>query len=803
MLKNYFKTAFRNLLRNKSFTIINVLGLTIGIASCLLIFLVIQFELSFDSFHQKKDRIFRVVTKFNRAGVLDYTSGVSRPVPIAMREEFPQLETAGAISGSNGNQITVLDNQSPQKKYKEPNIFYAEPQVFDILDTRWLAGNARSALSSPNSVVLSKTTAEKYFGDWKQAIGKLIMHENMETLKVTGIIDDMPLNSDFPFCVVISYKTSNEANSKDWGSTSSDFSCMILLKPNVSPEQISRLLPAFRSKHANDDNGNIKTSYLIQPLNEIHFDSRFGNYNERTFSRELITSLSLIGLFLLIIACVNFINLATAQAVNRAKEVGVRKVLGSSRRQLVSQFLGETFLITIFSIAIACLVSWFVLPYLSSLLDIQLTYASIQLSKIILFLSIIAVSVTFLSGFYPAVILSGFNPVNAIKNKISSKSIGGISLRRALVIFQFVIAQTLIIGTLVVISQMDYFRNASMGFDKNAIVNVPIPGDADSAAHAKINLLREELLNYPGIRNVSFSFTPPANDGDWTSDFTFNKSPEQTSFEPSLKWADADFLKTYNLQLVAGRFYVQSDTVNEFVVNETLVKKLGIKNPEDILGKEISFWNRRIHAPVVGVIRDFHSNSLRDPIVPVVLGCLKRKYQTVGIKIQENKAQQVLAFIEKTWNRNFPNYVYEYKFLDEKIKHFYDQENQLSQLYKIFAAIAIFISCLGLYGLVSFMAIQRTKEVGIRKVLGASVSNIVYLFSKEFTILISIAFLIAAPLAYYFMQHWLDNFAFRIKLGIEFFILAIIGSIVIAWITVGYKAVRAAVANPVKSLRTE
>jgi ABC-type antimicrobial peptide transport system permease subunit len=778
-----------------------VLGLTIGIASCLLIFLVVQFEMSFDRFHQKKDRIYRVVTQFNRAGAIDYTSGVSRPVPIAMRGEFPQLETVGAISGSNGNQITVLDNQSPQKKYKEPNIFYAEPEVFDILDARWLAGNAKSSLSSPNSVVLSKKTAEKYFGDWRHAVGQLIKHENRETLKVTGIIDDMPANTDFPFCVVISYKTSNEADNDDWGSTSSDFNCMILLKPNVSPAQISRLLPEFRSKHAKDDNGSIKASYLVQPLNEIHFDSRFGNYNERTFSRELITSLSLIGLFLLIIACVNFINLATAQAINRAKEVGVRKVLGSSRRQLVSQFLGETFLITIFSMAIACLISWFVLPYLGLLLDIQLTPASFQLSKIIAFLIIIVAAVTFLSGFYPAIILSGFNPVNAIKNKLSSKSVGGISLRRALVIFQFVIAQVLIIGTLVVISQMDYFKSASMGFDKNAIVNIPLPGD--SLSHAKIDMMRQELLNYPGIKNVSFSFTPPANDGDWTSDFTFNKSPEQTSFEPSLKWADADFLKTYQLELVAGRFYVHSDTVNEFVVNEALVKKLGIKNPQDILGKEISFWNRRIHAPVVGVIRDFHSNSLRDPIAPVVLGSLKRRYGTIGIKIQESKTKDVLAFIEKLWNRNFPDYVYEYKFLDDKIKHFYDQENQLSHLYKIFAGIAIFISCLGLYGLVSFMAIQRTKEVGIRKVLGASVSSIVYLFSKEFTILISVAFLIAAPLSYYFMQHWLNNFTFRIKIGIEFFILAIIGSIVIAWITVGYKAIRAAVANPVKSLRTE
>jgi len=800
MIKNYFKTALRNLSRNKSFTFINVIGMSIGIASCLLIFVIIQFELSFDRFHSKKDRIYRVVTKFNRAGNLDYTSGVSVPVPAAMRAEFPQLETVAAISGSAGNQIAVPGSQ-PAKKFNEPNIFYAEPEVSNILDIRWLAGDKKDALIEPNTVVLSKTTADKYFGDWKQAMGKTIVHQNRETLKVTGIIDDMPINSDFPFCVVISFKTNETARSTDWGSTSSDFNCMILLKPNSSPEQIRALLPAFRKKHSDDTKSEIKTSYLLQPLSEIHFDGRFGNYNERTFSRELIASLSIIGLFLLIIACVNFINLATAQAINRAKEVGVRKVLGSNRGQLIVQFLGETFLITLFSIVLACFISWFVLPNLGLLLNININPGSIQWPIIILFLLIVAFVVTTLSGFYPSIILSGFNPATALKNKISSKSVGGISLRRVLVVFQFIIAQVLIIGTLVVISQMDYFRSAPMGFDKNAIFNVPLPGD--SLSHSKIGVLRQQLLDHPGISNVSFSFSPPANNGDWTSDFTFDRSPKTTSFEPTLKWADADYFKTYGLQLIAGRAYVPSDTVNEFVVNEALVKKLGLKNPKDILGKEISFWNRRIHARVVGVIRDFHSNSLRDPIVPAVLACRTRNYSTIGIKIQESKAKEILAFVERLWNQTFPDYVYEYKFLNEKIEHFYDEENQLSQLYKIFAGIAIFISCLGLYGLVSFMAIQRTKEVGIRKVLGASVGNIVYLFSREFTLLIGIAFLIAAPLAYYLMHQWLNNFTFRIDLGLGFFILAIIGSILIAWITVGYKAIRAAIANPVKSLRTE
>ncbi|SRR5579871_109696 len=801
MIKNYFKTAFRNLIRNKSFTFINVLGLTIGIASCLLIFLVIQFETSFDNFHKKKDRIYRVVTQFNRAENVDYTSGVSIPVGDAMRTAFSQLQAVGTILGSGGNLIVVPDDQTG-KKFNEANIFYAQPQVFDILDVKWLSGNPRTSLSEPNTVVLSKTIADKYFGNWKESIGKIIKHENRETLKVTGIIDDIPVNSDFPFQVVISFKTSDNATSTDWGSTSSDVNCLIVLAQNVSPQQVSSLLPAFRSKHEEkNDNADIKISYLLQPLNQIHYDSNFGNYNERTFSKELITALALIGIFLLVIACVNFINLATAQAVNRSKEVGIRKVLGGNRSQLAFQFMGETFLITIFSILLACLVARFALPYLGLLLNIPLEQALPQISVIILFLAAVAVLVTLLSGFYPAIILSGFNPLNALKSKISAKSAGGISLRRGLVVFQFTVAQILIIGTLVVLSQMHFFQTQPMGFDKNAIVNVPLPGD--STSKSKIEIIRQELLQQPGIQNVSFSFTPPANNGDWTSEFTFNHSPKETSFEPTLKWADANYFKTYGLQLVAGRSYVQSDTVNEFVVNETLIKKLGLKNPEDILGKEISFWNRRIHALVVGVVKDFHLNSLRDPIAPAVFACRKNNYRTIGIKMQPGKEKQVLSAVEKLWTQTFPNSMYEYKFLDEKIANFYQEENQLSRLYQIFATIAIFISCLGLYGLVSFMAIQRIKEVGIRKVLGASVANIVYLFSKEFTILIGVAFLIATPVSYYFMHKWLENFTFKIDLGIQFFLLAFVGAILIAWVTVGYKALRAGLANPVNSLRME
>jgi len=802
MFKNYLKTAFRSLARNKSFALINIAGLGIGIASCLLIFLVIQFEQSFDTFHKKKDRIYRVTTWFNRAGNLDYSGGITFPAPQALRMDFPQLEAVTALLGEDDELISIPGIGGNTKKFMvEKGAFFADKELTKVLDISWLAGNPATALSEPGTVVLAQSEAERYFGNWQQAMGKIITRNARTSLKITGIIKDMPVATDFPLKVLISLKTSGQSSNTDWSNTSSSFNCLVVLPENMAQAQFDALLQAFYRKHRSDDNANITTSYHLQPLSDIHFNDDFGNYNNRTFSKKLINALSLIGLFLLIVACVNFINLATAQAVNRGKEVGVRKVLGGSRKQLAGQFLGETFLITLCAVMVALIITWLVLPLLGRLLEMPLSWEHDKLPAIGLFLLTTTMGVTFLSGFYPAIILSRFNPTEALKSRMTSKSIGGLSLRRGLVILQFAIAQVLIIGTLVVVSQMKFFENESMGFAKEAIVTTPLP--ADSISRTKTDALRNELLQQPGIKNISFSYTAPSSGDYWTSDFNFDRSPTPTPFEPSLKWADASYLATYGLQLVAGRNYIETDTVREFLVNESTIRKLGIKNATDILGKEINFWKGELQGPVVGVVKDFHDNSLRDPISSIVFACRKQNYHTIGIKIDMGKAPAALATIEKTWNKFFPDYIYDYKFLDEQIAAFYKQENQLSKLYTIFAAIAIFISCLGLYGLVSFMAVQRTKEVGIRKVLGASIAHIMYLFSKEFTLLIGIAFLIAAPLAWYIMHRWLGNFAYQISLSIGFFILAIIGSLLVAWITVGYKAFRSAIANPVKSLRTE
>lgn len=801
MIRNYFKTAFRNLLRNKSYTAINIVGLAVGIAACLLIFLVIQFETSFDDFHNNKDRIYRVASEFKRPEGTFYSRGSAFPVAQGLRMDYPQLENVARINSAQGDQITIMSDKSDatEKKFLDNGLFFAEPQFFEIFNFPFLAGDPKTALSEPYTAVLTQKSAEKYFGDWHSAISKYIKIGSKKVCQVTGILKNIPDNTDFPLQTVISFQTANNDTSSDWVSTFGDLNTYVVLPGNMSASQFNSDLKAFVKKHKPAEYQN--DGLVLQPLNDIHFDKKFGigNYNSRVFSKELITALSLIGAFLLIIACVNFINLATAQAVNRSKEVGVRKVMGSNKMQLLFQFFTETFMVTVFAVIIAIGITAIVLPLLNQLLQTPVRM-SFNLT-LILFLAIITLAVTLLSGFYPAIILSGFKPIIALKSKITNKMVGGLSLRRALVVLQFTIAQALIIGTLIVISQMNFFNNAPMGFDKDAIVTVPVPNDSISLT--KLAALKDQLLQQTGIKYVSFSAFSPADDSHWQSDFKFDNSTKNSDFNADLKWADADYFKTYNLKLIAGKWYQRSDTVRELVVNETILKRLGIRDPEDILGKKINLWDGHIVAPVVGVVKDFNSNSLEKPMDPVIIGPWKNVYQTLGIKIQTAHTKEILSAIERIWDKAYPDYVYQYKFLDEKIADFYKQEKQLSQLYKIFAAIAILISCLGLYGLISFMAVQRTKEVGIRKVLGASAAHVVYLFSKEFTLLIGIAFIIATPVAYYFMRQWLNNFAFRINIGVSIFLLTIVTAVLIAWLTVGYRAIKAAIANPVKSLRTE
>lgn len=802
MIKNYFKTAFRNLWRNRNFTAMNVSGLAVGIAVCLVIFLIIQFELSFDNFHSKKDRIYRVITEQQNEDGVKPTSGVPFPLPKAVQNDFPSIVST-AIYSDRDDQIIIPDETNAQsfKKFKEDKgVFFAEPSFFRIFDFPLLAGEYAS-LKDPNTALLTKATAEKYFGDWRLAMGKTIRRNNKQLLKITGILADIPENTDFQIRILASYaslKNEFSSNADDWQSIASNNGCYILLPEGMTASSMNTQLVAFTKKYRKEDAA--RSKQLLQSLSDVHYNEAIGNYIDRRVSKGLINTLWLVAAFILLIACVNFINLATAQAFNRAKEVAVRKVMGSSRQQLRMQFYSETALITMAAILLSVLLVMIALPYISSILKLPLALSFTKNPGILLFLLATAVIVILLAGFYPALVLARFNPVTALKSKVAAGRTKGISLRRGLVVFQFVVAQALIIGTVIIVKQMNYFRSYSMGFDKEAIVNVAFP--EDSVGRSKLDYLRNKLLAIDGIKSASFSFASPADDGNWSSNFRFDHAEKETDWNANLKWADAEYLKTYSIPLVAGRNLNPSDTAREFLVNETFLKRLGITDPNQAINKEIDLWGQ-MKFPIVGVIKDFNAMSLRQGIVPVLITSVKNFYGIAGIKLSTNDMNGTLKKVEAVWNETYPDFVYEQKFLDAKIENFYVQEGKLSELFKIFAALAIFLSCLGLYGLASFMAVQKTKEVGIRKVLGASVNSIIFLFSKEFLVLIGIAFLVAAPLAWYFMHGWLQDFVYRIS--ISWWILALSGFITaaVAVITISFKAVKAALANPVKSLRTE
>ncbi|HKC36431.1 MAG TPA: ABC transporter permease, partial [Chitinophagaceae bacterium] len=498
MIKNYFKTAFRNLQRNKSYAAINTLGLAIGIAACLLLFLVVRFETSFDNFHKKKNSIYRIGSESHNQDGVSYSDGIAFPVAPGLRLDFPQLKEVASIY-RRGGQITAQSNNGLLKKITEDNFYYAEPEFFKMFDFEWLYGNPETSLKNPNSAVLAQATAEKLFGtgpdSYRDAIGKTIKHENKTLYTITGILKNIPANSDFPLSIVVPYtalkNTYIKNNLNDWVSTFSEAYTFAVLPAELSIAKFNADLKSFAKKHKPVEYA--KDAYIAQPLTEIHYDDRFGNFRGHTFSHSLIKALILIGIFLLIIACVNFINLATAQAVNRSKEVGVRKVLGSKRNQLALQFLSETALITFVALIAAIVIAAIALPFLNRLLEVDMSFNFIADTSLVLFVFAVAIAVTLLSGIYPAIILSGFNPIMALKSKVSAKMVGGISLRRGLVVLQFAIAHILIIGMLIVVMQMDYFRNASLGFDKAAIINVDVPGD--SINHSKIDYLRNQLLS--------------------------------------------------------------------------------------------------------------------------------------------------------------------------------------------------------------------------------------------------------------------------------------------------------------------
>lgn len=802
MIRSYLKNTFRSLKANRTYSMITIAGLGVGIAVCLVIFLFISYEQSFDSMHHNKARIYRVMTKgeMSPGKASDSTSAVPFPVPTALENDYPGWKTTGVFSLENVQMMSLDKEGHLEKKFKEKDgVYLAQPSFFSIFDMPFLQGDATSSLTGRNGAVLTKSTAERYFGDWRKAVGRTLKLENHDILLVKGIIADPPQNSDFrQLKIFVSYSLAGFSKSTDWWTINDDHMCYTLLPANVSLTTANQQLVALSKKYRTADN---KNKQVLQRLADVHFDVNARDYSGRTISVDRIHTLWLIAGFILLIACVNFINISTAQAVNRAKEVGVRKVLGSSRLQLRIQFLLEAFLLVVASVSLAVLLTLLLKEPVSRSLNISVSSFVILQRSVLLFLCATTLAVTLLAGFYPALVLSRFSPVQALKTRLTARTASGINLRRGLVVLQFVIAQALIIGTLLIVQQMNYFTHQSMGFDTQAVVNIPFPGD--SLGQSKLDYLRHRLSGLRSVQQVSYNNASPSESDNWHTGFNFDHAKKGIDFAAISRFGDANYLSTYGLKLVAGRNLTDNDSIKEFLVNETLVKKLGFSDPQAVVNKEINLWNGWAKGPIVGVIRDFHPSSLKDSLNPVFMLNYKPAYSIAGIKLDGRDLSGTMKSIEKIWSDIYPSFVFEYEFQDEKIAGFYKEESRLSLFYKVFASIAIFLSCLGLYGLASFMAAQRVKEVGIRKVLGATAGHILYLFSKEFVVLIGIAFLISTPIAWYFVYQWLQQYVYRITINGWIFAGGGLLALLIALATISFQTFRAASANPIKNLRTE
>lgn len=797
MFKLNLKIAWRNLWKNKGYTLINILGLSIGMASCILIFIFIRFQVSFDEGYKNEDRIYRVVTDWQYSAYKDFSSGVPVPFAAAARNEIAGFEKVGAIVKRSAF-LQITDPNGKEKLKSQEAVYYAQPDFFDVLsDIKWIYSAPELALAEPNTVVLSEKYAEKFFGSVKDAIGKNIRIGEKTNLKVAGIIQDMPQNSSFPLEIVISYETYKGRFNSNWDSVNSSFCSYVLLKEGLKAKDLNQSIANFNQKYypAEKIAGNQKNS--LQALRDIHFSDKYDNFANTSINRSQIYGLAIIGLFLMVTACINFVNLSTAQSVTRSKEVGVRKVMGSQRSQLICQFLTETFVVSLAALLIACVITELAIPPMQHLFKGKVEFSLFGHPSIFAFMAILVMFIAFLAGFYPALIISGFKPVLAIKNKIALNK-GGLSLRKILVVAQFSITVLLIIGTLVVIRQMQYVQQKSLGFNPDAVAMVGIPND--SLSKIKYNTFKERITNIPGVTEISFCQSPPLSGNINSSDFTYNGIRNE-DFELRNIRADENFFKVFDLKLIAGKRYQKSDTANACVVNETFLKKMSITNPQDAIGKVIYASGNTV--PITGVVKDFNDQSLREHISALAIFPGKNDYWNVAVKIDSRQIAATMKKIDKIWSSTFPNGVFDSAFVDETINSYYEGEQIMGMLFKIFAGVIIFISFIGLFGLISFVATQRTKEIAIRKVLGASTLELVKMLNGSFLVMVFIANLVAWPLAYLFISKWLAGFAYRIDISIWPFALAMALSMAITLITVSVRSYKAASANTIDALKYE
>ncbi|MEM6320224.1 MAG: ABC transporter permease [Bacteroidota bacterium] len=805
-----FKIALRTLKKNPLYTFINIFGLTIGIAAVLLIFRMVNYEMGFNKDFANYDRIVRTVSYTPSAGG-DDAFGYCMPIPAMemMQADITPFEKTARIHETWAN-LTIPNPSggAPLKKFKledAQTAMFVDADFLEIFDFELLSGDSKSVLAEPNTILLTKTWAQKCFDDWQTAVGQTVLLDNLVAVKVTGILDDLPTNCDFSFPYLVSYETAEKNqelffyNEASWGSCSSNDQFYALLQDANQWEAAEKLLLNVGKKEYTNDEGEQQKFFQLQALSDLHYDERYGHSGTHMVSKDRLKVLGFIGLLILVIACFNFINLATAQATLRAKEVGVRKTLGSRPLDLIGQFMSETGLIVLISVILGANLAMIAAPLLNRVSDVPDSLPFLTDPIMVTFLAILAIVVTLLSGLYPAFQLSRYRPVEALKSKVAKESFGGISLRKGLVIAQFVIAQALIIGALITINQLDYIRSKDLGFAKDLVYTFGFNSDEETVTRQ--NALKQRLLQIPEVESVTLNSDQPFSGSTWMSNFYYNNRPDDEDFDISLKFADADYAETFGIEILEGRWFNPSDTMREGVLNETTVRMLGIDNPAEVIGQRIRLGRKSLN--IVGVMKDFHAHSLHEDIEPLMMTTRKDYYWEAGVKIRPMDITGTTAAIQRVYDEVLPEQVFDGTFFDENIAQFYEDDARLSATCRGFGLLAILISCLGLFGLATHAANQRIKEIGIRKVLGASTVGIVSLLSKDFLKLVVIALFLAGPIAWMVMTEWLNNFEFRVDIGWPIFVFSGGIAVLIAFLTVSYQAIRAATSNPIKAIKTE
>lgn len=810
MIMKDLSFGFRNIRRNKLLASINVFGLSIGISACLVIFLIASYELSFDRFQPDRDRIFRIYTVHSGVTTNLY-SAIPTGAASAIKEDFTGLESITNFYTRNWK-VKVPANTNVKDLGTYDKIIIAGAEYFDVFNYyQWIVGSPRQSLLEPFKVGLSESRARVYFGDVdpSSVIGKEIIYSDSLAVTVSGIFKDIPERTDLDFTDVISFSTIEKSWLREtiqlnsWNSINTSSQLFIKLHPGTPLEnieaQIAKLPEVYQAIHKQSE-----WSYpsKLQPLNDLHFNNVLGifDHSRSVMEKSTLEILLLIAALLLIIASINFINLETAQASRRAKEVGVRKVLGSSRGKLISRLLSESFILCFFSVGLS--IGWAVLAmrYFSEYMPQGLVFDITQPIVAMFLLSCIVV-VTLLAGLYPAFVLSSYQPAAALKDitNLNRTSTRSAFIRKCLTVFQFSFAQVLIVGTMIISLQLNYLSNKDLGFNPNAVIWVNTPGDAHKDSRLAF---QNELEQIPEVRLSSMNSMPPIGWGTVSQRMNFDDANGEIAHEFNQKYGDTSYITVHGIKLLAGRNLLPIDTAREFLINETFMRKLGFTQPRDVVGKTLG---RRYS--IVGVVQDFHTGSLHSAIPPTTIS-YDGHCESFAIKLftPNNRASDLrsaVGKVEMAFRKIFPDQKFQYSFLDDRMKRFYETEKRTAKLARAGTGIAILISCLGLFGLSSFTVLQRTKEIGIRKVLGATVRNIWFLLSKDFLVLVLLAGLVAAPFAYYAAELWLEKFAYRIDITAWIFVASAIISLIVAFITMSFRTVRAAQSDPVKSLRYE